>query len=124
MIYTFDFTTPASTPTTAPLLTRLPLERGVTYRLEIEIPVGSAHHLHLRILQSVHQVWPTNPTATFAGDDSRIMFNDEYYLLEPPFEFQAETWNTDPDYAHRVIIRIGLKKLPFSGFPLAPGPEI
>ncbi len=111
MIYVFDFETAGEGAYTADnkLKTVLPLERGLTYKLDIVFPPGPAHLLHVQIRDAIHPVWPTNADADFAGDNATIIFEDEYPLLEPPYQLEAWTWNLDDTYPHRVIIRIGIK---------------
>ena len=113
MIYVFDFETAGEGVYTADnkLKTVLPLERGLTYKLDIVFPPGPAHLLHVQIRDAIHSVWPTNTDADFAADRETITFNDEYPILEPPYQLEAYTWNLDDTYTHRVIIRIGIKSL-------------
>lgn len=111
MIYVFDFETVKNTAATAKQKTVLELERGITYKLDIVFPPGPAHLLHVQIRDTLHPVWPTNADSSFAGDNEVITFNDEYPLLEPPYQLEAYTWNLDDTYDHRVIIRIGIKAI-------------
>lgn len=110
MLYVFDFETPANTPATAKKRTALRMSAGIIQKIEIVIPPGPAHLLHLQITDGLHQVWPSNEEGDFAGDNDRIDFEDYYELLQPPFELYAYTWNEDEVYPHRVIIRIGVKE--------------
>ncbi len=111
MIYVFDFETAGEGAYTADnkLKTVLPLERGLTYKIDIVFPPGPAHLLHVQIRDAIHPVWPANTDADFAGDNEVITFEDEYPLLEPPYQLEVHTWNLDDTYPHRVIIRIGIK---------------
>lgn len=109
MIYVFDFETTKNTPESSKAKTILALQGGVVYRLQIRFPPGPSHLLHLKINRGLHQVWPNNPDADFADDDTVITFDDRYRLLTPPFQFEAYTWNTDTVYDHRIIIQIGLE---------------
>jgi len=111
MIYVFDFETAGEGAYTADnkLKTVLPLEKGLTYKLDIVFPPGPAHLLHVQIRDAIHPVWPTNADADFAGDNETITFEDEYPILEPPYQLEAWTWNLDDTHNHRVIIRIGIK---------------
>ena len=111
MIYVFDFETTANTAATAKKKTVLPLTKGVTYQVDFLFPPGPAHLLHVQITHALHSVWPTNPSADFAADNETISFNDAYPLIEPPFELDCYTWNTDDTFDHRVIIRIGVSPI-------------
>lgn len=109
MIYVFDFSTATTYGASNKLKTVLPLERGVTYKLDIVFPPGPAHLLHVQITDAIHPVWPTNADSDFAGDNETISFGDEYPMLESPYQLECFTWNLDDTYDHRVIIRIGIK---------------
>jgi hypothetical protein len=109
MIYVFDITTPANTAKTNKKKTVMELERGTTYRISILFPPGPSGLLHLFITDALHHVWPTNPEADFATDGETINFEDEYPILEQPYELYAYTWNLDDTYEHTLRIRIGIK---------------
>lgn len=111
MIYVFDFETAITYGVNNKLKTGLKLTQGVTYRIDILFPPGPAHLLHLQIRDALHSVWPTNPDSDFAGDDDKITFDDEYPLIEPPYQLEAHTWNLDDTHVHRIIIRIGVKPI-------------
>jgi len=111
MIYVFDFETTNKYTASNKLKTVLELEKGVTYKMDIVFPPGPAHLLHVQIRDALHSVWPTNPDADFAGDNHTITFDDEYPIVEPPYQLAAYTWNLDDTHVHRVIIRIGVKPI-------------
>ncbi len=108
MIYNFDITTPANTPATAKKETTLKLARGVIHQIDIVFPPGPAALLHVTINDALHQRWPTNSDKDFASDDDAISFREFLELKEEPFLLTAWTWNESTDYAHSVLIRIGL----------------
>jgi len=110
MIYVFDFETAITYGASNKLKTVLELSRGVTYKIDIVFPPGPAHLLHVQIRHALHAVWPTNYDVDFAADNETITFNDEYALLEPPYQLVAYTWNLDDTHVHRVIIRIGIRR--------------
>ena len=109
MIYVFDFETTNEYTASNKLRTVLDMEKGTTYKVDIVFPPGPAHLLHVQIRDAIHPVWPTNGDADFAGDRETITFNDEYPILEPPYQLECYTWNLCETYPHRVIIRIGIK---------------
>jgi len=111
LIYVFDFETETIYGVNNKLKTVLELEKGVTYKLDIVFPPGPAHLLHVQIRDALHSVWPTNADADFAGDNHTITFEDEYPVIEPPYQLTAYTWNEDDTHVHRVIIRIGVKPI-------------
>lgn len=111
MVYNFDFETDIIYGADNKLKTILELEKGVTYKLDIVFPPGPSHLLHVQIRDALHSVWPTNPDADFASDRETITFEDEYPIVEPPYQLAAYTWDLDDSYPHSVIIRIGIKPI-------------
>jgi len=111
LIYVFDFETAITYGENNKLKTVLGLSKGVTYKLDILFPPGPLHLLHVQIRDALHSVWPTNPDADFSSDSEVVTFNDEYPIIEPPYQLTAYTWNLDDTYPHRVIIRIGVNPI-------------
>ena len=111
MIYVFDFETAITYGKSNKLKTVLGLSKGVTYKVDIVFPPGPAHLLHVQIRDALHPVWPTNEDVDFAGDNHTITFEDEYPIIEPPYQLTAYTWNLDDTHVHRVIIRIGINPI-------------
>lgn len=108
MIFRFGITTPANTAESSKQSTILLLAQGIIHQIDVQFPSGPAGYLHLQIRNALHQVFPYNPGEAFASSNVNIRFRDFIPILEPPFEFVADTWNTDDTYEHLVIIRLGI----------------
>jgi len=110
MIYRFSITTAKSpaTSVSAQQCTRLKLRKGVIHKIDIVFPPGCLALLHVHINDALHQVWPTNPSQSFASDSETISFQEYFPIDYEPYELQAWTYNDDDTYSHEVIIRIGL----------------
>jgi len=112
MIYAIDINTEKTTyPKNSPKKTVLKLDYGTIHQLDIEFPSGSSGLTGVQIKRGLHQVYPSNPSGYFAGDDSKISFKENYLLNEAPFELDIWTWNNDTLWDHRVFIRIGLLRI-------------
>ena len=109
MIYVYEINTTTDYPSTNKLKTILKMQMGIIYKIEISFPPGSAGNLHIQICDALHQVWPTNEGADFAGDNVEIEFDDEYPLIQPPYELECFTWNTDTLWDHVLYLRLGIK---------------
>jgi hypothetical protein len=102
--YDFDITVPANTSADAPLETEVALTHGIITRVELDFHPGAAGLLHVQMWRGLHQVWPTNPQASFHAN-ARVIPWDEYYdLTEIPYLFTIKAWNLDDTYPHEVIV--------------------
>lgn len=108
MIYRFNISTPANTAESAKQKTVLKVSRGVIHQLDIVYPPGPSGLLHLQIAKALHQLWPSNPSGSFAADQNMITFREHYELMTDPFQLEAYTWNLDDTHDHSVIIRLGI----------------
>lgn len=108
MNYAFNITTPANTVEADALKTQLDLTRGVITKLDIRFPPGSSGNLALHIDRAIHQVWPANQGSYYVGDGDLISIPANYRLDQPPYHFEAFTWNDDTDHEHLVIIRFDI----------------
>lgn len=112
MFYVFPIAIPANTPETAKLKTILDLTAGTVTRVNIEFPAGHVGLTHLAINRGLNQVWPTNSDATFKSSNETIIWEEDYALDQPPFEFEAYAWNEDDTYEHTITVRLMMSPLP------------
>ena len=112
MFYRFTLTVPANTPESDPVRMTLPLTHGIIHRVEIGFPPGLAGLVHVAIYRFEHQLWPSNPGEWFAWDGYNIAFNEDYWLIEKPFELEVRGWSEDDTFDQPVIIRIGIRSAP------------
>ena len=108
MIYLKQITTPANTSASSPKKTVMKISGGLVYRLEIEFPPGPYGLLHCYIKDGNYQVWPSDNSVDFVGDNSKIAFDDLYLKTIPPLTFDIFTYNLDDTYEHTLIIRLGV----------------
>jgi hypothetical protein len=84
------------------------LEHGTIHKVDIVFPSGCAGLAGLRIVQGIHQIFPSNSGQWFIGDDINITFPENYILYTPPYYLEIQTYNLDDLYNHTLIVRIGL----------------
>jgi hypothetical protein len=108
MYYEKSLTIPKNTPSSAPVSAAIPVHPGVLKEVEVIFPPGPAGLAHVIIYYWGHQVFPSNPDSSFAGDDIKIEFNEEWDLPGVPFEFVVYGWNSDDTYPHTVTVRLGI----------------
>jgi hypothetical protein len=60
------------------------------------------------VFRSAHQLWPSNLDGSFASDGEFLDFDEDYPVLDSPFEFTLVGWNDDDTYSHTVTLRLGI----------------
>lgn len=106
MFYEKVITVPLLTYPTDPVIEIIPVHPGVLTLVEVVFPAGCVGLVHLTLNYWERQVFPSNPDASFSGDDVAIRFNEDIEINEPPFEFKAVAWNYDDTYTHNVTVRL------------------
>jgi len=101
----FEKSTPANTAKKDALKTAMPMKEGVVTHVWVLHPPGCKGLAHAQIWHGLHQLWPTNPEASYHGDTFPMEFN-EGRQLKKPVELTLVTWNLDDTYAHSVYMRI------------------
>jgi len=106
MLYVFAVTIPPSTTALNPLKVDMPLTAGDITRVMIQFPPGLLGLASIKIIDGLHQVWPSNEGASFATDSETIAWEEEYALDAAPYDLQAVAWNLDDTYPHTITVRI------------------
>jgi hypothetical protein len=71
-------------------------------------PTGCACLAHVRVFRSAHQLWPSNLDGSFASDGEFLDFDEDYPVLDFPFELLFAGWNDDDTYPHTITLRLGI----------------
>ena len=108
MYYDFTLTIPANTTERALKKDTVKLTHGIIHRVEVEFPSGCGGLVHVKVLQALHQAFPTNPEGNFSSDGYTISFRDHYKLLSEPYQLTLSGWNEDDTYPHTITFRFGL----------------
>lgn len=108
MFYVFSITVPRNTAALDPQVTEIELGPGEIHQVEVGFPWGCAGLVHVQIWRAEHQVWPTNPGASFAWNDYNHVFTESETCAGPVEHWSIRTWNEDTRYDHTVQVRIGI----------------
>lgn len=107
MFYETPLTVPAGTEKSSPVEQVLHVAHGVITRVEVEFNPGCNQMVHVVILYSNHQVWPTNPDGDFASDSHTIGFDDYFQVFDTPYDFVIRAWTDGTTYDHDIRVRLG-----------------
>ena len=107
MIYTKSIVEVAGGSVSAPTRRDMFVTAGLIYQFECYFPPGSCGLLHVAVADGGFQLWPSEPTETFFGDNTLISFPDRYFINSPRKALTVFSWNEDDTYAHTFQIRIG-----------------
>ncbi len=108
MFYEFSAETPANTPETSFVETRMKLTAGIIHHVELDFPAGCEGLAHAKIYQGGVQIWPSNLSGNLTGNFFPIAFNEFKELKPGENELVMRTWNTDTRHAHTITIRMAL----------------
>ena len=106
MQYAKAITVPANTLASAPQRDIIPINKGLINRVFIYFPPGSAGLLHIKVLDSTFQLYPSSLGETLWGDNIPFDFDDTYLKESEPYELIIESYNEDDYYAHKALIII------------------
>jgi len=112
MLFQAEILTPANTPASAPIVTRLAVYPGVTRRVWAGFPQGCYGLAHMQIWHWGWQVWPWTPQTSFHWNNYQFTFEDRYPIMEEPLEFVIKTWNLDDSYDHTLTFSITIEPAP------------
>jgi len=106
MFYEFQLLTPANTPETTPIETRVKLQGGVITKAFIQFPAGCAGLAKFKCKIGNYNLWPRNETGYIAADNYVVPI-DEYYELKTGINtLRFLTWNEDDTYDHTISVKI------------------
>lgn len=108
MDYTAHITTPLSTAATAPVTTRIKVDRGFLRAGWIYFPVGPSGLLHCQLFHGNSQIAPANRGASFNLNNVLMPFLIGINIDEPPFEITVVTWNLSTDYDHTCNVLLSM----------------
>jgi hypothetical protein len=106
MYYETKITIPRNTSRYDPVKVVLPVHPGIVKQVGVFFPDGCSGLAEITISLWGHQLWPANPDGAMRGNNSEIVFPEDFELVDPPFEFIITGWNSDDTYQHEPIIRI------------------
>jgi hypothetical protein len=108
VIYSVPITTPANTTEAAPLITEIPITKGVIHKIEFDFPPGNQFLHRLRLVRENAWILPSNKGGHFTTDGHVISFREHWEINDEPLSVNIHSWNLDETYDHTVIVRLGL----------------
>jgi len=112
VLFQAEILTPANTPASRPIKTRLAVYPGITGRTWVGFPPGPKGLAHMQIWHSGWQVWPWTPGTSFHWDNHIFTFQDRYPITVEPLEFVVKTWNLDDSYPHALTFMVTVEPAP------------
>ena len=112
MFFQAEILTPANTPQTSPIVTRLSVYPGITDRIWVGFPRGCYGLAHMQVWHWGWQVWPWTPQTSFHWNDLLFTFEDRYPIYEEPLELVIKTWNLDDFYPHTLPFGVTVEPAP------------
>jgi hypothetical protein len=111
VVFSYQILTPASTLESAPLITSLPISKGIIKHWHIAWREGADHSTPLRIMKGGSAILPINPDESIQGDVIPFVSEEWINIGTSPYELQAYTWNSDAYNSHVVYIYITIMPL-------------
>lgn len=110
MIYDFEVEVAAGVEQAEATETILQLHPGVIYRVELVFYLGSYGLLHCFIADRLMHLWPRNADSYFTSSAWSPSFEEEYEMVDPPYELSAYSWSDDEVFSHKYMIRVGIRR--------------
>ncbi len=117
MDYNVTLSVPASTLAAVPSILPVLLTKGLIVEVRVGFPDGCADLVHVVIVRGGHQVWPTNPSGSYAWNDYVYEIAASYVLDDQPLTMKVVAWNEDTANAH--LVTVGFNLLPLEPTVLA-----
>ena len=108
MFYDFEVNIPANTLSTAPVVQKLQIARGVIHYAEITFPSGCRGYVYAKILFHNKQILPTNQKASFRANGYTIPIREHLKIDEPPYTLTFVGWSDGSTYEHNITVRVGV----------------
>ena len=108
MFYDFEVNIPANTLSTAPVIQKLQIARGVIHYAEMTFPTGCKGYVYMKVFLHNKQILPSNLKGVFRANGYTIPMNERLKVLEPPFTLEARGWSDGSTYEHNITIRVGV----------------
>jgi len=117
MNFTFPVTADPNTEKASPKREVTGVAYGTLNQVDIYFPWGCAGLVGVRVIHYEQQLYPTNRSQWFIGNDIHIVFNDDYMIDQGWNEFKVEVYNLDDMYEHTVYVSFNIVVPPEYGPP-------
>jgi hypothetical protein len=108
MNYELRLTVPKNTTKELPVEATLKIHPGVVTRVRLLWPARTSQLGHAQVLHWGIVVWPPYDDQNFTGDGVPIEWNEEYEILDAPYELVVRAWNDDDTYSHTLTFGVAI----------------
>jgi hypothetical protein len=108
VIYSIPITTPKNTQEDTPLVTEIPIIKGVIHKVEFDFPPGNQFLHRLRLVREGAYILPSNKGGYFTTEGNIISYREHWEIKDEPLAVYVHSWNLDETYDHTVIVRLGI----------------
>lgn len=108
VIYIVNQNVPAGTLEKTPIEVKLQVAPGVIHRVEITFPDGCNNEVSCAIYRFEHQMFPSNGSVSFIGNDEKISFREFEELKVNPSILKVVFYAPNTSYDHKIVVRIGI----------------
>jgi len=114
VLFRYSFTVPANTLAADPVELTCELTHGVITGTWVGFPRGCAAMVNVRILQGLHQVWPTNPDEALAWDNYVFQTDVPYEMYQPPYQLVIRADSPGTCYDHEIMVAFEMSTTPLN----------
>ena len=108
MFHVYAHTLTASDTANDPYIRKMKLEKGVIHQIDILFQDGCKFQNHVQIYQGASQIWPSNRSGSFIGNQSITSFREFFPLRKGANELSAKIWTDDTSVLGTIVIQIGI----------------
>lgn len=111
MLFDFDLVVPAATPQSSPYEQLARLTRGKLKRINVFFPPGPATLVHVVARHNLHQLAPANFDGDLNYDDTTIISELDYDLVDAPYEIRMVGWSPLAVFQHTITFSFDIVPL-------------
>lgn len=112
MLYRTAITIPASTTKASPTQVYLSLGKGTITRWWIGFPPGCLGRVNIAIYRHEHRILPESAGESLYWDGFIFSIDEEFEMVEAPYEVRIDGWNSDTTYSHTVFVGVEVEEIP------------
>lgn len=111
MDFVVPIDTPANTTIDSPLITELPVMKGVISKWYIFFPAGHWGECRLRVRKGSDALLPRNAEGYIFGENTVYQSPEFVYLGHAPYVLDIYTWNIDTRNSHNLLLSVSIQPL-------------
>ncbi len=100
---------------------KIAITEGILHSGVFFFPAGCRGTVHVHLDQAIHQIWPTNPSGTFAFENHVHIVKDYYQIPSGVKQVELKGYSVDADNDHAIQWAFTINR-PEEVFPTLYGP--